>query len=296
VILIASDEVDDFAELKDRSEVNAGTGRPGLSGKKTGRNGDDVLVRVPPGTIVRRSEDESVILRELTEPGDRVVIARGGPGGRGNRAFASSTNRTPREYGSGERGEEISVKLDLKMIADIGLVGFPNAGKSTLLSVLTGANPRIGGYPFTTLEPNRGTLVFDDYREAVVADIPGIIEHASDGAGLGNTFLKHIERTAVAVHCIECGSFMELSPLERYYALRRELDAFGPGVSDKPEVPVLTKTDLVGDAGPVLDAFRSEGIDPVPVSSLSGEGLDELKLRIQDECDRCTAKGSGDTL
>jgi GTP-binding protein len=220
-------------------KFQAQNGSPGGSSNKTGRSGDDVLVDVPPGTIVRDANTGELIA-DLTEPGQRVIVAKGGRGGRGNARFASSTHQAPRIAEKGEPGEARTLALELKLLADVGIVGVPNAGKSTLLSVISNARPKIAPYPFTTLEPNLGVVVLDD-RDLVFADIPGLVEGAHLGAGLGHDFLRHIQRTRVLVHLLNGDGD---NPLADFHQINTELALFDDQLGEKPQIVVFNKMDL----------------------------------------------------
>ena len=256
-------------------------GGPGLGQGKTGKDGADIVLRVPLGSVVKDATTGEV-LGDVVGEGDRVVLAQGGRGGLGNTHFKSSTNQAPRYAQPGEPGEEREVILELKLLADVGLVGFPNAGKSTLVSSLSAAKPKIADYPFTTLEPNLGMVYLGDWRSFVVADIPGLIEGASEGRGLGHQFLKHVERNAVLLFCVAADSE---DPGARYETLLGELEAFSPHLMDKPRLVALTKMDLVGPD--LADAWVEEaratfpdGVEIVPVSAVARTGLDRLKERL----------------
>jgi GTPase len=239
----------------------------------TGRSTDDVFLPVPPGTIVRDA-DTGALLGEILRAGDVIRVARGGRGGRGNARFATPTHQAPREWEPGEEGEERSVELVLKLIADVGLVGEPNAGKSTLLSVISAARPKIADYPFTTLEPNLGVVALGGHRTFVVADIPGIIEGAHEGKGLGLKFLQHVERTRVLAFLVPLDGTDVQSSYDR---LRAEVRAYSEALHGKPHIVILTKRDLMpaDDPLPALDAPDAKGI--VAVSSAAGAGLAELR-------------------
>ena len=280
VVLESSEDLYEFSEIGHERIIRAQDGKPGMGNCRSGARGKDRIIRVPAGTIAVHCGTGTVV-KEFTGGRDTMIIAKGGRGGRGNADFASSINQVPQEHEKGTEGEEITVRLDLQLIADIGIIGFPNAGKSTLLNTLTGASPRIADYPFTTLDPKLGIIVFEDYEEAVIADIPGIIEHASTGAGLGNRFLKHIERTAVLIHVIECSPFQGISPLECYAALRNEIETYNSDISKKDEIVVLNKIDTVESYNDIEKTFLDEGIDILPVSAEQDVGTEELKRRIR---------------
>ena len=259
----------------------ADAGEPGGGANKSGKAGADIVLRVPLGTVVRDAGTDEV-LGEVVEEGDGFVIAQGGRGGQGNTHFKSSTNQAPRYAQPGEPGQEREVIFELKLLADVGLVGFPNAGKSTLVSSLSAAKPKIADYPFTTLEPNLGMVQLGDVRSFVVADIPGLIEGASEGRGLGHQFLKHVERNAVLLFCVAADAE---DPGARYRTLVNELRAFSPHLMDKPRLVALTKMDIVGPE--LADAWTAEvragfpaGVEVLPISAVSRTGLDRLKERL----------------
>jgi GTPase len=256
-----------------RTIWKAGRGDHGKGKTKTGATAEDVYMPVPPGTIVRDLATGEV-LAEILHDGDTVRVARGGRGGRGNARFTTPTHQAPREWEPGEEGQERDLELVLKLIADVGLVGEPNAGKSTLLSVLSAARPKIADYPFTTLEPNLGVVQLSGSRSFVLADIPGIIEGAHAGKGLGLKFLQHVERTRVLAFLVPLDTE---HPQAVYDQLRSEVRQYSPALAERPHAIVLTKRDLLpeGDAVPVLDARDAAG--QLTVSSASGTGLEELK-------------------
>jgi GTP-binding protein len=267
-------------------------GEPGTGANKTGKSGGDVVLRVPLGTVARDAATGGV-LGEITAAGERVVLAQGGRGGLGNTHFKTATNQAPRYAQPGEPGEEREVVLELKLLADVGLVGFPNAGKSTLISALSAARPKIADYPFTTLEPNLGMVYLGDWRSFVMADIPGLIEGASEGKGLGHRFLKHVERNAVLLFVVPADAE---DPGAQYRTLLGELEAFSPDLLEKPRLVALTKTDLVPPdllADWVAEARGRfpAGVEVLPVSAVAQKGLDALKEALWREVQR--AKGEG---
>src|SRR5512132_1618710 len=254
-----------------RDAWQAESGAHGSGSNKTGRSGADVVLPVPPGTVVR-NQDTGDVIGEVLEDGDSFVVARGGRGGKGNTWFATSVHRSPREWQPGEDGEAVTLELELKLIADVGLVGQPNAGKSTLLSVISAATPKIGDYPFTTLAPNLGVVQLSDHRTFVVADIPGIIEGAHEGKGLGLQFLRHIERTRLLAFMIPIDS-MEWQ--EEYDKLRAEIRSYSPELAAKPHCVVFTKLDLLGESyTPPIEAPDAFGV--FSISAAGRVGLDEL--------------------
>ena len=276
VVLVADDQLTTFSDCNLRPEYRAEGGRPGEGGNRTGRSGEDLVLALPPGTLVKDATHGHV-LKDLKKPGDRVRIVRGGRGGRGNTSYAHATRQVPREFEPGEPGEERALVLELALVADVGLVGLPNAGKSTLLSRISSARPRVADYPFTTLVPHLGVVRVDVDRSLVVADIPGLIEGAADGAGLGHQFLRHVERTRVLVHLVSAfPPEGEPDPVEAWRIVRGELAAFSESLASKPEVIALTKIDL-GDPGSVLKSLAADSEREVcPISAVTGRGLDEL--------------------
>jgi len=250
-------------------------GKGGAGSNRTGAGGDDLVVKVPVGTQILADDEERSLLADLTEPGQRLVLLKGGMGGRGNASYKTSTNRAPRQHQTGEAGEEMWVWLRLKLLADVGLVGLPNAGKSTLLNSVSNASAKVGDYPFTTLRPQLG-VVRHKGREFVLADIPGLIEGAAEGAGIGDRFLGHVERTRLLLHLVD-GSADD--PLEAWRVVRGELDSYGAGLAGKPEVIALTKADLLDDKkrGKIVKALEKEsGARVFPISAPLDEGMGPL--------------------
>src|SRR5215472_13303860 len=245
VIVRAVAGTDNLAGIAHRKHWRAQRGGAGQGDNCHGRRGRDLVIEVPPGTIIR-DRDRGNVLRDLTEAGQQVVVAKGGRGGRGNRAFASPTNRAPRQTQPGTPGEERWIVLELKVIADVGLIGLPNAGKSTLLSRLSRAQPEIADYPFTTKHPNLGIVSIGGERAFVLADLPGLIEGAHAGVGLGHEFLRHVERTRVLAHLIEPFPPDGSDPLHNYEVIRRELELHGRHLVDKPEIVAVSKAELTG--------------------------------------------------
>ncbi|MEM1326351.1 MAG: GTPase ObgE [Bacteroidota bacterium] len=261
-------------KLKYRKHVIADAGENGSSNNKTGASGDDVILDVPLGTVAKDAETGEVEF-EITDHGEERILVRGGRGGLGNTHFKSSTNQTPRYAQPGEDGREDWKILELKVLADVGLVGFPNAGKSTLLSVITAAKPKIASYAFTTLVPNLGIVNYRDNRSFVMADIPGIIEKAHEGKGLGHRFLRHIERNAVLLFCIPADTD---NIRNEYNTLLNELKQYNPELLDKPRLLALTKSDLIDEElKEMLEVDIPEGIDYLYISAVAQKGLDRLK-------------------
>lgn len=275
VVLRADSQLHTLLDHRYHREYSAEKGVPGQSSRKTGRSGETLIIHVPRGTVIRDAESGE-LLADLVEHAQTYLVARGGRGGRGNAEFATSTNRTPRRAESGRPGEERQLLLELKLIADVGLVGFPNAGKSTLISSISAARPKIADYPFTTLEPNLGIVRYREYDSFTVADLPGLIEGAHEGKGLGMTFLRHVERTRVLAVIIECLSEDYSRDL---HVLRNELASYSSELAMKPWFAALSKTDVADPETEERMRDFAEGLD-VPVyrfSSVSGVGVDALK-------------------
>ncbi len=279
VILEALAGLDTLLDFSGRHHWHADPGQPGGGSQRHGRSGADLIVPVPPGTLIYDDESGD-LLADMEQPGTRITVARGGRGGWGNEHFKSPTNQTPRKTTPGEPGEERHLRLELKLIADIGLIGKPNAGKSTLLSAISRARPRIADYPFTTLEPNLGIAELSDHRRLVIADIPGLIEGAHAGHGLGTKFLKHIERTSLLVHLLELEPADGSDPVSNYRTVRNELASYSEPLAAKPELLVVSKLDLLGaeqDAEAAVDLIEQAiGRRPFTLSAVSGHGLDAL--------------------
>jgi GTPase len=275
VVVLATADADSLADIVNRKHWRADNGGRGMPDNCHGKSAQDMVILVPPGTLIL-DRDRKNVLRDLTAPGQQVVIAKGGRGGRGNRAFMSSTNRAPRETQPGVEGEERWIVLELKVIADAGLVGLPNAGKSTLLSRLSRALPEISDYPFTTKRPNLGIVSIGGERAFVLADLPGLIEGASQGVGLGHEFLRHVERTRVLVHLVEPLPTDGSDPLQNYRTIRRELELYRPAMAAKPEVVAVSKMELTGAAEVRERMERELGREVLAISAVTGEGLSRL--------------------
>ncbi|MCS7167053.1 MAG: GTPase ObgE [Gemmatales bacterium] len=279
VIIRAVPGTDSLAAVAHQKHWRAESGKPGGPNNRHGANGQDLIIPVPPGTIVRDRE-RGHILRDLVHPGEEVIVARGGRGGRGNKAFATPTFRTPRIAEPGESGEERWLILELKLIADVGLIGLPNAGKSTLLSRLSRAKPEIADYPFTTKYPNLGLVVVGEDRSFVLADLPGLIEGAHAGHGLGHEFLRHVERTRILVHLVEPHPADGSDPINNYQIVRRELELHNPDLVNRPEIVAVSKADLT-DAEQVRQRLSQHlGREVLAISAVTGQGLSELVRRI----------------
>lgn len=286
VILTADEGLNTLIDFRGIYEWTADDGEPGGSKQCTGANADDRVIRVPAGTQVI-NEENGDILADIG-PGDSVVIARGGAGGYGNERFKTSTNQAPRHASPGEPGEQFALRLELKIIAEVGLVGLPNAGKSSLLKTVTRADPKIADYPFTTLSPQLGIAMVDNERRIVIADIPGLIEGAAGGAGLGHDFLRHIERTRVIVHVLDVQPPDGSTPAENYRTIRKELMDYSALLAEKPEIIALNKLDMLGHESEwdeVVRALRAElrldaGHEIVGMSGAVGVGTDDLIAKL----------------
>jgi GTP-binding protein len=286
VFVVASPHVNTLINYRFHPEFAAERGGHGEGSNRTGQSGHDLVLDVPIGTLVYEkaagSDQPLRLLADLAEQGQRVLVARGGRGGLGNARFATSTNRAPRKVQPGEPGDVKDIRLELKLLADVGLVGFPNAGKSTLIAHVSAARPKIADYPFTTLTPNLGVVRLDDERSFVVADVPGLIEGAHRGLGLGHRFLRHLERTKVLVHVVDVSGASGRQPVEDLDVVRRELELFQPVLAMKPQLVAANKIDAVADAGadPRIAELRQRARDlKLPffaISAATGAGLDEL--------------------
>ncbi|MGR3179594.1 MAG: GTPase ObgE [Candidatus Anammoxibacter sp.] len=278
VILVISKTKNTLIELASISRYVAENGGPGEGSNRTGRNGDDLIINLPIGTIVKDVET-GCILKDFTDADDSLIIVKGGKGGRGNKRFATSTNQTPRYAEDGIPGGERRIKLELKLIADAGLIGLPNAGKSTLLSKLSSVNPKIGAYPFTTRYPQLGTVDLNDYTRFIVADIPGLIEGAHNGTGLGDEFLRHIERTKILVHLVDIAPVDGSDPVESYFTIRNELKMFNEKLCEKTEIIVANKIDLLDESSSdqkIKELEDKLGKKIHPISAATGKNISLL--------------------
>jgi len=283
VILQADKRLTTLMDFKYKKHFKAERGQHGSGNNKHGKNGKDLIIKVPVGTVVKDSETGEIIA-DLTEDGQKVIVAKGGRGGRGNSAFKTSTRQAPDFAEEGKKGEERWIELELKLLADIGIIGFPNAGKSTLISTLSSAKPKIADYPFTTLTPVLGVLQLDYGKSVVLADIPGLIEGASKGQGLGHEFLRHIERTKALIHMIDISDFREKNPIEAFNIINNELKEYSPKLLEKPQIVVGNKIDILSDKSLIKelkDYFNKKGYPFVPISLATKEGIDELKNEIK---------------
>lgn len=281
VYLVADRNLNTLIHFKKRVHFKAENGGRGSGKNQQGKAGEDRLIPVPPGTIAYDADSDE-FLADLVEDGQQVLVARGGRGGRGNAAFASPTNQAPRLAEHGEPSEERWLRLELKLIADVGVIGMPNAGKSTLLSVVSAARPKIAAYPFTTLQPNLGVVQVDEYQSFVMADVPGLIEGASEGVGLGHQFLRHVERTRLLIHLLDGAA---VDPLADHQTINRELAQFSERLAEKPQIVVLNKMDLP-DAQAwwplVQEAMDEQDIEAYAISAVSGQGVRTLMQRIPE--------------
>ena len=276
IVIKVKKELRSLYNVKSRKIFSAANGMPGMGKNKNGARGEDRIIYVPPGTVILEKESKFII-EDLTPENNEITLLKGGKGGFGNAHFATSINRAPRYAQNGIQGSESHITLQLKTIADIGLVGLPNAGKSTLLSELTGANPRVGNYPFTTLTPNLGVMNYKDNNQFVLADVPGLIEGASKGLGLGIQFLKHIERTKIILILVD---LFQKDFEKQYLALIKELGDYSPGLLEKPKLIVGSKRDIISEEE-TNNFFNWEiGAEKLCVSSVTGEGIEDLKDKI----------------
>lgn len=278
VIFRATEELNTLLDFKYRREYKAEKGQHGMGKKMHGRDGKDLIIPVPVGTLVKDA-DTGEVLVDLDRDEAEVLVANGGRGGLGNAHFATPTRQTPRFAQPGEKGEERFLILELKLLADVGLIGLPNAGKSTLISVISSAKPKIADYPFTTLTPTLGVVKLSDFRSFVVADIPGLIEGAHKGAGLGFQFLRHVERTSILLHLIDISEGAYGDPVENLKKINKELELYSPRLIGKPQVVVGTKTDIAGNKkrlNKLAEYCKTNAIDFFPISAVTGEGIKRL--------------------
>lgn len=284
VIIRAAAGVDSLNALSQKRHWRAASGQAGQGSDCHGRKASDLVIDVPEGTLIR-DEATGLVIKDLTTAGESVVVARGGRGGYGNAHFKSATNRAPRQVTPGEEGESRTLLLELKVIADVGLVGKPNAGKSTLLARLSRARPEIAAYPFTTKYPNLGLVQIDADRSFVLADIPGLIEGAHAGVGLGHEFLRHIERAGILVHLVEPAPVDGTDPVENYRAVRAELELYDVELGRRPEIVVLTKCELPGSDEVQKRLAEAAGREVLALSAVTGQGLDRLLWAIARQLD-----------
>jgi GTP-binding protein len=284
VVLVSTEHQNTLLQFRFNPEHKAERGRHGEGSNRTGAEGRGLDVQVPVGTVVY-DESTGERLYDFTQSGERFIVARGGKGGKGNARFATSTHQAPTEHEPGRPGEEKRLRLELKLLADVGLVGFPNAGKSTLISRISAARPKIADYPFTTLEPNLGVVRFDDFRSFVVADIPGLIEGAYLGHGLGIQFLRHIERTRLLAHLVDVSDSSGRDPVHDFETVMQELASFSGDLAKKPMILVATKMDAAQDPGRVVrlrNLAAERGLPCFEISSVTGQGIEALKFAMAE--------------
>jgi GTP-binding protein len=269
------ENLDTLLDFAGKHHWQAKNGQDGQGNNKSGADGNDLIINVPPGTLIYDTEID-LLLKDLNKVSMKVCICRGGKGGKGNKAFATPTNQAPRTTTPGKKGQERNIRLELKLIADVGLVGMPNAGKSTLISRCSAARPKIADYPFTTLEPVLGIVELSDFRRFVMADIPGLIEGAHDGAGLGFEFLRHIERTTILAHIIDIMPTDGSEPAENYYAIHSELAQYSEALEQKPEFIIANKIDLDPDEKMVKELKQKLQQPIYPISAVTGAGIKQL--------------------
>ncbi len=293
VFFVVDEALTTLLDYRYLHHCKAKNGAPGLGKTMHGKNGESLELRVPRGTLVYDAETGE-LLADLTEVGEPLLFLRGGKGGRGNARFATSTNRAPRHAQPGIPGEHKSLRLELKLLADIGLVGLPNAGKSTLISALSAAKPKIADYPFTTLVPNLGVVPYGGYKTMVMADIPGLIAGASEGQGLGTRFLRHVERTDLFLHLVDTSCMQEGDPFANFTMINDELKRYDDTLTGKPQLVVLTKIDVPEVREQITELevkFNAAGFKVMAVSAVTGEGLKELVTVVGDELDRLRDTG-----
>lgn len=285
VILRASRHLNTLVAFRFQQHFRAERGGHGEGSNRHGKDGADLVVEVPVGTQVFE-EETRCLLADLVEDGQEAVVAQGGRGGRGNANFATATNQAPRRTEPGQPGEARTLILELKVLADVGLVGYPNAGKSTLISVLSAARPKIADYPFTTLSPQLGVVAFDDFRSLVIADIPGLIEGAHAGTGLGDQFLRHVERCRALLHLVDVSGLGPEDPVQAVHTVNRELELYNPALLRKPQILIASKLDaVVPERLQALEEFaRSAGIELLAISGVSGQGIPELRAALLRFC------------
>lgn len=291
VIFEVDDGLNTLTDFRHIRKYAAGNGENGNKKNCRGKNGADIVIKIPYGTVIKEGESGKVIT-DMSGENRRFVLLKGGRGGRGNQHYATSTMQAPKYAQPGQEAQELELQLELKVIADVGLVGFPNVGKSTLLSHVSNARPKIANYHFTTLSPNLGVVELEDAKGFVIADIPGLIEGASEGAGLGHEFLRHIERTKVMIHIVDAASTEGRDPVEDIYAINRELEAYNPGIAKRPQIIAANKTDMIIDhmgmngeedpIGRIRAEFEPKGMRVFPISAVSGKGVRELLYAVNN--------------
>ena len=286
VIFEVDEGLNTLIDFRNTRKYRAGDGEPGGKKNCRGKDGEDIIIKVPQGTVIREAKTNQVI-EDMSGDNRRVVLLTGGKGGNGNQHYATSTMQAPKYAQPGQPAKELELFLELKMIADVGLVGFPNVGKSTLLSRVTNARPKIANYHFTTLNPNLGVVDLEGTKGFVIADIPGLIEGASQGVGLGHEFLRHIERTKVIIHIVDAAGTEGRDPIQDIYAINKELEAYNPEIAKRPQVIAANKIDAIYDQSEspveaIRAEFESKGIPVYPISAVSGQGVKELLYKVNE--------------
>jgi GTP-binding protein len=288
VVLVASPSHSTLRDFRYRRIFKAMPGQAGQRQRQQGRRGEDLIIEVPPGTLVYDAETGEMLV-DLTHKGDRLIVARGGQGGKGNSHFSSSRNQSPKIAQPGEEGEQRHLRLELRVLADVGLLGLPNAGKTTLLTQLTASNARPAAYPFSTLEPNLGVISHEIHDPIVLADIPGLITGAHQGKGLGDRFLRHLQRSRLLVHIVDSTQLAASSPLIQVEKIEEELRAYDPHLIDKPRLVVLNKVDLLPAEFPLIEilaAIKLSGRRCLAISALTGLGVEELRIILREELEK----------
>ena len=288
IIFVTNENLSSLLDFRYKKKYKAKNGEHGKGKDQHGKNAPNLIIPVPIGTLIKNL-DTGKITGDLIENEQQIVTAKGGSGGKGNARFTSSTNQAPHHAEPGQEGKELNLLLELKLLADVGIIGFPNAGKSTLISKISAARPKIADYPFTTLVPNLGVVSYDDGKTFVVADIPGIIERAHEGAGLGIQFLKHVERTKILLHLLDLSPMTSRNPIEDYKTLTKELKAFSKELSKKPQIIALNKVDITEAkqaADKVEKYFKDKKSEALKISAITGDGVNELIYKIADELEK----------
>lgn len=285
IVLVADEGMRTLMDFRYKRSYKAESGENGRGKNQFGKKGEDLILKVPVGTLIKESETDKVIA-DIKENGQSFIIAKGGKGGKGNSKFTTSVRQAPRFAEPGTKGDEISIVLELKLLADVGLVGFPNVGKSTILSILSEAKPKIANYHFTTLKPNLGVVKVEDGKSYVLADIPGLIEGAHEGAGLGLSFLRHIERTRVLVHVLDASGFEGRNPIDDFYKINEELFEYNSKLKEKPQIIVANKIDIPSSkewVTKIREEFEPKGYKIYKISAATREGVNKLKYDIWEE-------------
>ncbi len=298
VVVIADANMSSLLDYRYKKEYKAPNGQPGRGKDQHGKSGSDLIIPVPAGTVIMSCEDRET-LADLIEDAQRFTIAKGGGGGRGNSRFVSPTNRAPREMEKGRPGVRREVRLELKILADVGILGFPNTGKSTLISKISAARPKISGYPFTTLVPNLGVVSYGDHQSFVIADIPGIIEGAHKGLGLGIQFLKHVERTRLLVHMLDLDPMSGRDPVEDFDKINSELREYSAKLAEKPQLVVLNKIDIAEARERSFDTarrFKRRDLEAFTISAVTGEGSQQLVYSIGERLQLLTEDSRNQSL